>query len=587
MRQAITIRLTDYGAVPDSGADATGPMRLALEAAARTEGPVVLECPRGRYDFYPDEAARIAYYVSNTASEEENADVTKTIGIYMKGLRDFVLDGRGSSFVFHGRMTMLALDGCERVELRRFDADFAWPTMAEMTVERSGEGEAETVVHPANRYELADGRLTWIGDGWRFRDGPMQVYDPIADRTWRVDNWVSSARAEAIGERRLRLTGAGVPKLPAGTVLQIRDGLRDQVGTFATGCRDVRWRQVSMHYMHGLGIVCQFSENLDFDGVRIVPRPGSGRTAAAFADCIHLSGCRGKVSITNGVFAGSHDDPINVHGTHLITVGRPADDELTVRFMHPQTYGFAAFHPGDDIAFVRPDTLVAYAAGKVVSAEWVSPREMRLTLAEPVPAGFRIGDAIENATWTPEVEIRGNDFSRVPTRGVLVTTRRPVVIANNRFRRLTMQAILIADDALSWYESGMATDVDIRDNEFEACGGPGMPVVQIAPENETVDAEAPVHRNIRIANNRFILNDAAALHAKSTEGLAFADNEIAADAGGDYPDGELVRLTACRKTSIANNRVLGGSGRLSVRMDAMNGEEALGWTGTEIQTTGE
>lgn len=587
MAQAITIRLTDYGAIPDSGADATGPMRRALEAAARTEGPVVLECARGRYDFHPDEAARIPYYVSNTASEEENADVTKTIGIYMKGLRDFTLDGGGSSFVFHGRMTMLALDGCERVELRRFDADFAWPTMAEMTVERSGDGYAETVVHPANRYETAGGELTWIGDGWRFRDGPMQVYDPKTDRTWRADNWVASARAEEIGERRLRLTGAGVPKLPAGTVLQLRDGLRDQVGTFATGCRDVRWREVAMHYMHGLGIVCQFSENLEFDAVRIVPRPGGGRTAAAFADCIHLSGCRGKAAVTNSVFAGSHDDPINVHGTHLIAVGRPADDGLTVRFMHPQTYGFAAFHPGDDIAFVRPDTLVAYAAGKVVAAERLSPREMRLTLAEPVPEGFRIGDAIENATWTPEVEIRGNDFSRVPTRGVLATTRRPVVIANNRFRRLTMQAILIADDALSWYESGMATDVEIRDNVFEACGGPGMPVVQIAPENETVDAEAPVHRNIRIANNRFILNDAAALHAKSTERLTFAGNEIAADEGCGYPNGELVRLTACRETLIADNRVLGGTGRLPVRMVAMNREEALGWTGTEIETTGE
>jgi hypothetical protein len=32
--------------------------------------------------------------------------------------------------------------------------------------------------------------------------------------------------------------------------------------------------------MHGLGIICQFSENLAFERVHMAPRPGSGRTCA-------------------------------------------------------------------------------------------------------------------------------------------------------------------------------------------------------------------------------------------------------------------------------------------------------------------
>src|SRR5256885_1308856 len=104
--------------------------------------------------------------------------------------------------------------------------------------------------------------------------------------------------------------------------------------------------------------------------------------------------------------------------------------------MHPQTYGFAAFYPGGRVEFVRTSTLVAYARNRVISTESISPRVIRLTLEQAVPVELREGDAIENITWTPEVEIRNNYFARIPTRGVLVTTRRKVVIENNRFDRI-------------------------------------------------------------------------------------------------------------------------------------------------------
>jgi hypothetical protein len=147
----------------------------------------------------------------------------------------------------------------------------------------------------------------------------------------------------------------------------------------------------------------------------LAPRPDSGRTAAAFADFIHLSGCRGKISIANSRIVGGHDDPINVHGTHLIVVGQPSANQLLVRFMHPQTYGFAAFYPGDWIDFVRTSTLAAYARNRVIYVELINPREIRLTLEQAVPVELREGNAIENITWTPEVEIRNNFFARIPT----------------------------------------------------------------------------------------------------------------------------------------------------------------------------
>ncbi|RED60344.1 right-handed parallel beta-helix repeat-containing protein [Cohnella lupini] len=570
----VHLRLTDFGARPDSGEDATIPMQLALEAASRSESPVVLDCPMGRYDFYPANATRKVYYISNTASEEENADVTKTIALYLQGQKNLTLEGKGSSFIVHGKQTMMVLDDCERIELRNFNFDYARPTMAEMTVELSGAGFLEARVHPDSRYEITDGKLYWIGDGWRFGHGPMQVYDPVTNTTHRVDNWVAKAeKAETPEPGKLRFSGKGIPALMAGTVLQMRDGLRDQVGTFATGCRDIGWSNVGMHYMHGLGIICQFSENLLFDKMNLAPRDDSGRTAAAFADFIHLSGCRGKVKIANSRFIGGHDDPINVHGTHLLVVGQPSSNELLVRFAHPQTYGFEAFFPGDTIEFVRGRTLGGYASNRIVAAEAVNRREIRLILEREAPLEWHPGDVIENITWTPEVEISGNYFARIPTRGILVTTRRKVVIENNRFDRMTMSAILIADDAESWFESGRVQDVTIRGNEFMECGGTEHAVIRIEPENSIISDAYPVHSNIRIERNRFVMNDSSsALHAKSTEQLLFTDNEIELQKSlADISDShdELIGLAACRDVKIEGNSVIGGTEILSVRIGKM------------------
>ncbi|WP_139991325.1 right-handed parallel beta-helix repeat-containing protein [Paenibacillus paridis] len=555
------IRLTDYGAKPNSGKDAQRAMRLAIEAAASHSGAIILDCPHGRYDFYPEEAVRTPYYVTNTASEEENSDVTKTVALWFKGMSELILEGNGSLFVFHGKQTMLVMDDCFNMEVRNLNMDYERPTVVEMSVERSHGCCFDVRVHPDSRYELEDGKLFWIGEGWRFREGPMQEYDPERNTTWRIDNLIAQAvHVEELEPMRLRLFFDYSIDMAAGRVLQARDGLRDQVGAFILRSRNIRWQRVGMHFMHGLGIVCQYSEDLCFEEMNLSPRAETGRTVAAFADFIHVSGCRGVIRITNSQFVGGHDDPINVHGTHLRIMDIPAPNRLLVRFMHPQSYGFQAFFPGDAIALVRAATLGIYGTGSILSVDWFSPREIVLTLAEPVPEETRIGDVIENVTWTPEVVISGNYFARIPTRGILVTTRRKAVIEHNVFDRLAMSGVLVANDAESWYESGAVQDLTIRGNQFRECGwGNGQPAILIAPENSECDANKPVHQNIRIENNRFWTGKEAVLHAKSTRSLLFSNNEINVLACEGEQDGgqELIALTACSDETISANEWIG------------------------------
>jgi hypothetical protein len=309
--------------------------------------------------------------------------------------------------------------------------------------------------------------------------------------------------------------------------------------------------------MHGLGIVSQFSENISLVKVAVAPRENSGRIISAFADCFHFSGCKGSILVDSCFTSGSHDDPINVHGTHLKITSIASNHKLTVRFMHHQTYGFNAFFAGDSIAFVNPQTLMLIGYAKLKSAKLVNKREMELELEESLPKNIRAGDCIENITWTPEVTIRNSRFERTNTRGILLTTRKKVLIENNTFYRTGMHAILIADDALSWYESGPVRDVTIRNNIFEACGynsAPGNYIIAIAPENHELVAGYFVHKNISIENNIFKVYDYPILSARSTEGLIFKGNTIIQTdllkPGARRP---AFNLTACKAVMIKKN----------------------------------
>jgi hypothetical protein len=172
-----------------------------------------------------------------------------------------------------------------------------------------------------------------------------------------------------------------------------------------------------------------------------------------------------------------------------------------------------------------------------------------------------VGDVVENITWTPQLTFRHNVVTGTNTRGLLVTTRRKVVIEENEFYRVGMHAILIADDALSWYESGAVRDVLIRGNVFKECGHnilPGNYAIAIAPENHELIPD-PVHRNIRIGGNRFYCYSAPVLTARSVEGLIFTGNTVSyvrpfegMHGTGGRPSFHLV---SCREVVIGNNRV--------------------------------
>lgn len=530
-QQKDTIHISDFGAKPFTYENSVTKIQVAIDECKRS-GAKVLVFEKGRYDIWPEGATRKEYFISNTSTEQECPSKMKTVGLLFEGIDGLTIVGNGATLMFHGKMTTIAFEHSRNMRLTDIHVDFERPAGSEMTYTKVDDNGVEVAVHRDTRYEIVNGKMNLFGEGWRSNKNHCIEYDPKTETFTYSQGWnmLASSVAKEIAPGVIRFTTPKDFKPKTGNTLTIRDIIRDQVGMFILESKNVTLNNVRMHYMHGLGIVSQYSENVTMDQVSCMPREGSGRLLAASADMMHFSGCRGKVRVSHCYFAGAQDDPINVHGTNLRAIEKMDAKTLRLRFMHGQSYGFNAYFSGDTVAFVKVATMERFAKARVVSVKRISDRIVEVIFDREIPKELELNhDCVENMTATPEVEIRNNYFTRTSTRGTLVTTPRKVVIENNTYYKTGMSAILIEGDAEGWFESGPVCDVLIKGNTFVDCaysGGPGDAVIALHPSNTVIDANRPVHKNIRIEDNIFKTYDYPILYAKSTTGILFKNNTI-------------------------------------------------------------
>ncbi|WP_371774561.1 right-handed parallel beta-helix repeat-containing protein [Streptomyces sp. NBC_01438] len=544
------VEVTAFGADPTGRHDSAAAVTAAVRHARTIEGPVRIVFPHGTYQIYPEQAEVRELYVSNTVGADQSYK-DKRIGILLEDMDDVTVDGDGSHLQFHGLMTTFAAIRSHHVAVKDFSFDYTAPKVVDATVSESGvtDGHAYRVLKiPAGSgFSVGDRQVTWLGETspatgrpyWSGVNGMQytQIHDPAAKRTWRGSNplFDDVAAMTDLGDRRLRIDyGTGAAPDDRGLVYQMRQTTRDTPSALLWESKDVTVEGLKARYLHGFGFVGQLSEDVTIKGNEFRTDPASGRTTAGFADFVQMSGVKGQVNITGNVFDGAHDDAINIHGTYLEVTGRPAPNALSLEYMHNETAGFPQFHPGDTVEIVDKRTMlpVPGVTARAVSVDGPSGQDhdksltsMVVTFDQNVPDSVTPRDfVVENTAYTPSVEISGNTFRDIPTRGVLVTTRKPVVIEDNVFDGMSMASVFISSDAYQWYESGPVTDVLIRRNTFDR---PASPVIFVEPTNQAVDPAHPVHRNIRVEDNTFRTGDVRLLDAKSVGGITFTSNRAA------------------------------------------------------------
>lgn len=459
------------------------------------------------------------YYCSNTARKNENPKGLRRCAVFLKNKKNISIDGNGACILVHGKMTPLLFSRCENITVKNLTIDYACPTMTEFKILSNKGGICEIEINPDCLFRIEKNNIIWHGEtgldgkpywehGYIANKRHIKLFNPETENSCDFSrNDLEFSKIEQTGDRTLKveLKNKDV-HFPEGHIIQTRSIVRDQTGSLFERCKNLTFENLRVKFMHGLGMVSQFCENVTFRNCDFTP--AEGRTCASTADFFQFSGCKGELIIDSCKAQGAHDDYINVHGTHLRIIRKNKRRKtITVRFMHHESWGFQAFEEGDSLEFIKWDTLIPYAETKVLKYERLNDTDIRLWLDRALPEITLKKDVVENATWTPSLHVKNCSFGPTSGRGILCTTRKKVVIENNVFRNLWGPALLLEDDCNFWFESGYTTEVIFRNNEVTQCEFASMwetsPVIRYSPKVMKENSEEFVHGKLVLAGNTF------------------------------------------------------------------------------------
>ena len=524
----------------------------------------------GDYFFSPKEELKHDYNLSNTTHLP-----LRTLGAFMKNMKNCAVEGNGARFWFEGHMQPLTLDHCENITVK--DLTFNWkkPLVAEGIVKAVTDEYVDLCVSSESfPHRLNGDQIEFdvgAGEWYTLFQSPI-IFEPHF-RTVRRNTadcfWIKSVGAtDEKDVYRFHLHRPTNTEI--GDIVVLRHNERYHAGIFTEKCKDITFDNITVHCCGGLGCLSQFCENMTYSRMYFLPDRSLGRFVTnGRDDGMHITCNKGKVKITDCSFVGLMDDPINVHGCAI--TGDELKDEKTIicHYKHIQAMGFDYWaEEGDEIAFIDRPNMSRVATAKAKSYKVLSRDtvlvEFKETLSEEIVALINAGRlALDNLTNTCEFICKNNRFGSCRARGILVSTPKTTVIENNYFES-SGAAILVPGDANNWYESGEVGDLTIRNNVFthacltsvyEFCQG----MISICPTIPEPDRDKPFHKNIRIIGNTFDSSDTPVLYGYSCKGLTFKDNLIFKSPAYEKnePNKARINLRYCQDVEIENNAWVG------------------------------
>jgi len=500
----ITIKLS-----PKGEADRTAEILAAVEKAHKAGGGVVSLAPG---DYWLRSPVESDVWVSNHDNPRPRKIFLPVTGVTNVVLQSKFANGK-TRFLADGNGICAAFVDTSGVRVQGIAFDYVRPFYSVWTL-KGGKLVGDPKQYP---HEIKDGKIFATGNGWREKQTICEIFDPPAKTgegagAFRQSVWWDGAADRTFGGH------------PDGAVAMTRSPYRPNPCVFVYRSETISFDECGAFAAAGMGFLAQRSRDITL--TRWHTR--GERELALQADATHFSNCAGKIVVLDGVFEGMVDDAINVHSTSLKIVEKKDEYTLVCQYMHHQSVGFEVFLPGERLRFIKGATFEPGAEVKVRSVKMLAKNKVEIRLAAAMPAEYGVEDAVENATWQPNVIFSKNTVRNSTPRATLFTTPGAVVCMNNVFENVAGQPIYFAGDAWDWYESGASRDVIVRDNVFRHCGfksGRGM--IQIEPAvHDLAGQKERYHRNIRIEGNTFEDFKLPLVWARSASDVVLKGNKI-------------------------------------------------------------
>lgn len=500
------------------------------------------------YHFYKDFCPSKIIHMTNTDSFK---NPKKYFAILLEHLKNVTVEGNGATFVIHGDICSLAVLNCTNIILKDFRIRYASPNNVEMKVVEN-KGRKVVFEIPESTLWYVKGRKIYFFEQspftkknyWCFANDSNSYCgvchsDSSVFRTLHpagAFSWIKSIKR--LSQTRVQISYYTKRNFREGDYLTYSQNKnRNTCGVFVNESSGVSAHNIEVNYLSGFGWLSQMCENISFDSVSF--KADETHIVSAFADLIHVCGCKGDIHISNCDFAHPHDDAINIHGSFLRFKEKVSADTAVFEFVHKQQGGHRAFNEGDKVKFYYRNTLQELDGTYIVKSavDDIDNKQVTVQFDKKLPDDIESkylkqhNVVAENVTYCPNVEIHNCKFNAIPTRGILCTTSGRVKIHDNVFTNVAMANIFISNDAADWYESGPVRDVEIYSNKFYLSKSKqyehaNSPAILIKPITLGRVISKPIHKNIEIHSNYFKLDRDRAVTANGVENINVHDNEF-------------------------------------------------------------
>lgn len=512
--------------------EATVSFRNLFNTTAQAAVRKNLTLPKGSYVFLSKNAAEKELFISNTVGEGDSEKNIHKVAVVMDGVKDMEIDGNDSVFIMDGKMTYLMLKNCENITIKNLTIETVMPNVHKVTVIKASPFYVTVEIDGDGRFFEEFGKFFWKGTDYEFSltefsDKAFKTptafkenYNHLKENSHHP--FYGAASIRRIGDRTFNIRFILPKDYKEGQVFYLYPHKKDEVGIFIDSSKNIKLENVRQHQNNGIALVAQDSENLYFENMDFSPNPDNEADLCSGADFMRFSMCRGKISVKESVFSGSGGSACRVNGTYFKIV-KSNKDKLTLKFPNRKICGFPCIREGDSIAFIDPETLIEVGRTKVISAV-LRDKYYYDIITAGCEAPLGVKGVVENISANPDFEFSGNTVNRVVGNGVSVTTRGKIRIEENKFLNTGAEAVFVGDDADSRFESGYVTDAKIKGNAFMNCD---ENAILIKPEPQRY--QGPVHKNILIEHNLFVINNTHALTAFYCDNIEMQGNTYAGE----------------------------------------------------------
>jgi hypothetical protein len=324
------IYISDHGILP--GTDISGQVNALLK---QNPQDTEFHLAPGVYHLYPQNAAPFSVSLSNS----DQLPVLKA-GLLLSGMRNIKICGHGAALVCHGQLSPVAMLDSDHILIDGLSVDYSPTHNGEGVIIKSSPEWADVAVDKEKYpYKIEDERLFfWNGEEYTPYFGAIE-FDAATRRTaYLTGDKFRSKRQEEVSKGIIRFHGKFDPIPTPGNYVTLRYSPRIHPGILVHHCEDVKLDNITLHNTCGLGILTQFSRDLNYSRIAMRVNEAAGRrVVSCHDDGLHFSNNSGKITVDGCSFHGLMDDPINVHGTALRIREITGPRSLVSEFAHDQS----------------------------------------------------------------------------------------------------------------------------------------------------------------------------------------------------------------------------------------------------------